>query len=944
MHKKLIIILAAVIATLGVSCSDKPEGFSPEPTTTGSVKFPESITPEPLLGPGQSSTTVNFTATAPWSAHTDMSRAIDWLTVYPMSGAAGEVTLTVSAEANDTYDDRNGAVTITCGNASVTFTVNQKKKDGLIIESARRTIDAEGGTLEFTAMANQPLSFEIDEECRSWISASPASRGLESKSFSLIVSPNEGYESRQGTVRVSAGDASEIVTVYQASNAPHLIVSDHDLTVSGAGGTVTVEVQSNIGYKMQLPSGCNWVHEADNASRSSYTHRFSVDANPNTEPRTATIMFVSDDASFSEAVTIHQTSRSAIAVALNEYTVSADGGRLDLKVQSTTEFDVKTSASWIQHVPGARSRAFVEYDLCFDINRHTDRVNSRQGTITLTSKDGTVKQEILVIQNPAGKEIASVESKYYVFFQSFPTGSTFWQYPNVRLVHTTTYSDGTQEHKLIDRYGNPYYVNYTGPMYGLTSHNSETYLRPPYVRHSAYYNLLEYIETGKTSILNDPYAMMDNFDAEYLSPILRAIYFSDNESNDIISNQDLTSNTEVIHVPRHEIKLSVPVDQLVGERLTPELWYTNTQDLALRERMRKTDPLQGYFSVSTTFQPYTIFDTKSHKEDFEKYSYIEPFALTDTEKAKFAQYFGRPFYEIEEDDLRKLSVSTLYDIFDCRSLPNPLLGLPDGEYSTNYDDWAWAEAYLVRFYIEPTTGKYWLVGTPDIKVHSDKIYGYPECKKFYDYWHNLQYPLLHFEILRFAVETINGRKIVTHSPADTGTHNWSLKFKTVEDTEEATTLVATLKVDSRSHYTEVAPLDYFQMSNWYFDTFNSHELVTDTLVYFKERPGAPFRLNCHIQQEAYSFWPVEILPGAVTNLRPEDFIISSPDLPGVRVLRPLSESDVSNSWMFPKSLYGKVIIDIPGEFYNETVSTVIEVRHKDYPDYCEKLYLRSRNH
>lgn len=943
MHKKFIIILVVAIAALVVSCNDAPEGFSPEPATD-SVKFPESTTPEPLLGPGQSSTTVNFTATAPWSAHTDMSRAIDWLTVYPMSGAAGEVTLTVSAEANDTYDDRNGAVIITCGNASVTFTVNQKKKDGLIIESARRTIDAEGGTLEFTAMANQPLNLEIAEECSSWISVSPASRGLESKSFSLIVSPNERYESRQGAVRVSAGAASEIVTVYQASNAPKLVVSDHDLTVGGAGGTVSVEVQSNVGYKMQFPSDCNWVHEADNASRSSYTHRFYVDANPDTEPRTATIMFVSDDASFSEAVTIYQASRSDIVVACCEYTFSSAGGRLDLKVQSTTEFDVKTDVSWIQLVPGSRSRAFIDYDLCFDINPYTDKVNSRQGKITLISKDGTATQEILVIQNAVGKEIVSVESKYYIFFKSFPTTSTnFYQYPNVRLVHTTTYSDGTQEHELIDKYGTPYMVNYTGPMYVLTS-SPEPELRVPYVRNPSYCDLLEYIETGHSEWGHDPYAMMDNFDAEFLNPVLRAAYFSDNVSTDIINSQDQTSLSQVRHVPRHEIKLSAPVESIVGERLTPELWYTNTRDLALRDRMRKSDPLQGYISTYTPFQPYTIFDTKSHKEDFEKYSYIEPFTLTDAEKAKFAQYFGRPFEELTGYDLRRLSVSTLYDIFDCRSLPNPLLGLPDGEYSTNHDDYAWIEENGVRLHLSPTTGKYWLVGTPDIKVHSDGMRGYPECEKFYDYWHNLQYPLLRIEIMRFAVETINGRKVVTQSPTDTGTHNWSLTFKTIEDTEETTALVATLQVDSRCHYTEVAPIEHFQMSNHYFDTYTYHELVTDTLVHFKERPGAPFRLNCHIQQESY-FCPVEILPGTVTNLRPEDFIITSPDLTDVRIIRPLSEGDLlPETWMFPPSLYGKVIIDIPGKFYNETVSTVIEVRHKDYPEYCEKLYLRSRNH
>ena len=71
---------------------------------------------------------VRFTAPASWNVTITETKAVDWLVVEPMSGAAGDVKMTVTALANSTYMDRSAAVTINAGGSKATFEVAQVAK------------------------------------------------------------------------------------------------------------------------------------------------------------------------------------------------------------------------------------------------------------------------------------------------------------------------------------------------------------------------------------------------------------------------------------------------------------------------------------------------------------------------------------------------------------------------------------------------------------------------------------------------------------------------------------------------------------------------------------------------------------------------------------------------------------------------------------------------
>ena len=76
-------------------------------------------------GQADQTTTLQFTATDNWTATVDDTKASNWVSVVPVSGGAGDVTMTVTAQPNTTPNPRRAKVTIKCGTAIKTFTISQ---------------------------------------------------------------------------------------------------------------------------------------------------------------------------------------------------------------------------------------------------------------------------------------------------------------------------------------------------------------------------------------------------------------------------------------------------------------------------------------------------------------------------------------------------------------------------------------------------------------------------------------------------------------------------------------------------------------------------------------------------------------------------------------------------------------------------------------------------
>ena len=394
--RRLLSAGLAFCCLLLAACSDDEQKESPTPgpePDEPAIVIPDTEDTAPVIAQEGGTATVSFTATADWTAEaTAVTRALDWVSVQPASGTAGDVTLTITTQPNDTYDERNAAIVLACAGERTTFTVSQKQKDALLLTSDKVELDATGGGFTLELQANVPVTYEI-EPGADWLKPAEAStKALEDLSFAFHAEENPDTESRQATITLSGNGLAETVTVYQAGTAPVLVLGQQEYIVGSTGETLTVELQSNTDYRVQLPA-VDWIAEADTRSLSAYTHYFAVAPNDTYDARTAEIIFATADGTLADTVRVTQVQQDAILLAQREYAFPAEGGTLDFSVQTNVDVTATPDVDWITQAPG--TRGLVEKNLCFDIAPN-EGTEARQGTITLSG--GGVTQAITVRQ------------------------------------------------------------------------------------------------------------------------------------------------------------------------------------------------------------------------------------------------------------------------------------------------------------------------------------------------------------------------------------------------------------------------------------------------------------------------------------------------------------------------------------------------------------------
>lgn len=116
--KKLLFSLFAILAF--VACSD--DGTGAEESTEIKLE-----TTEANIESNENSTVINFFAAEPWTAEVTSTRAIDWCTVSPTSGEAGEATITVTTTTNDSSKVRLAKVVIKSGETEKAIEVKQEE-------------------------------------------------------------------------------------------------------------------------------------------------------------------------------------------------------------------------------------------------------------------------------------------------------------------------------------------------------------------------------------------------------------------------------------------------------------------------------------------------------------------------------------------------------------------------------------------------------------------------------------------------------------------------------------------------------------------------------------------------------------------------------------------------------------------------------------------------
>lgn len=208
MRRFNLIVLSLLSAAMLVSCDKLEDIFGTEENPDKPQI--EINTPEILSATDGDSSTIMFSATENWTAEILNSRSDGWCSIYPTSGNAGEATITVTTQPNDTPDERSASIIIKAGSVSKTVKVSQKQKDAIIVAKEQYSIGSKGGQIVIEAESNIDFDVVISND---WIKQI-TTRSLQSKSYTFEILQNTDKKDRQGFVKFVSQDETISQTVY----------------------------------------------------------------------------------------------------------------------------------------------------------------------------------------------------------------------------------------------------------------------------------------------------------------------------------------------------------------------------------------------------------------------------------------------------------------------------------------------------------------------------------------------------------------------------------------------------------------------------------------------------------------------------------------------------------------------------------------------------------
>ena len=353
----------------------------------------------------------------------------DWVTLPSSSRTRGvkSSVVTLDVKENKSYHDRDVIVTISNKDAgvSVPITIRQPFTTVFTVDNTAFDVAMEGGTVTVNLQTNISYNVMIPDDC-DWITLpatsksrmnsekarkSKKSRAATTEAIVLRVKENPGYKDRDAVVTIGNKDAGAEIKI--SIHQPFTTVFKADKTafdVDMAGGTITVNMESNISYEVSIPSGCDWITmptaarskaRANSKSRGTSTSAvvLRVKENLSYKDREAVVTIANKEAGVSIAIYIHQPFATEFKVDKNEFEVPMEGGTVTVNVESNVDYDVSipSGCSWITRVNTARSRATKSSVVMLRVSENTSG-SDRRAVITISNSSAGVSTSITITQ------------------------------------------------------------------------------------------------------------------------------------------------------------------------------------------------------------------------------------------------------------------------------------------------------------------------------------------------------------------------------------------------------------------------------------------------------------------------------------------------------------------------------------------------------------------
>ena len=319
--------------------------------------------------------------------------------------------ITFRVKANESYKARDAVVTIgnKAAGVSIKISVHQPFSTVFSVDKNTHDVDQDGGTVIVTLTHNIGFDVKIPDDC-DWITLPASTRaGAESQTTVLTfrVKENTTYEARDAIITISNKEAgAEIkVSIHQAFTTTFK-ADKTSFDVPTEGGTITVNMESNVGYDVSIPSDCDWITLPAGArakTRAAKTTAVVLRVSENTtyKERDAVVTISNKEAGVSVGIYIHQPFETVFNVDKAEAEVPMDGGTVTATVESNVDYNVSipSDCKWITLSSGSRSRTRGTKTsvLVFRVAPNTSG-RPRAATVTIGNTSAGVRKGLTITQ------------------------------------------------------------------------------------------------------------------------------------------------------------------------------------------------------------------------------------------------------------------------------------------------------------------------------------------------------------------------------------------------------------------------------------------------------------------------------------------------------------------------------------------------------------------
>lgn len=263
---------------------------------------------------------------------------------------------------------------------------------------------SDGGTsfLSFSTNKDWTISIANTANGTRWCTVSQTSGQAGDISVQVHVDANEGYDDRNVVLTIQVGELMKTVVVTQKQKDALTLTTDR-FEVGQEGGTIYVEVKSNISYEVVIPDEHKgWISQKTTGLRMvGNILIFDIGANKSVEKREGEIYLSNEK--FREKIKIYQEGeKKVILLSQNEYLVSRSGEKIQVEVNSNFNFEMKMpNIDWVHFLD---SRSVSSHTLYYHVD-YNPTYSRRTVEIIFCDKDDIQNADTLKIIQENGQGI-----------------------------------------------------------------------------------------------------------------------------------------------------------------------------------------------------------------------------------------------------------------------------------------------------------------------------------------------------------------------------------------------------------------------------------------------------------------------------------------------------------------------------------------------------------